>query len=101
MRQPSVLLLDEATSALDSGAEHQVNQAISTILSTRSITVVVIAHRLATVARAERVIVLEKGRVTEEGTYADLVSTCPHLALAPSQNWTDLPLSVPLFAVYA
>ena len=62
-----------ATSALDSGAEHQVNQAISTILQSRSITIILVAHRLSSIARAERVFVLEKGRVTEEGLYSDLV----------------------------
>lgn len=69
----SLLLLLRATSALDSGAEHQVNQAISTILQSRSITVILVAHRLSSIARAERVFVLEKGRVTEEGLYSDLV----------------------------
>ncbi|KAL7408902.1 hypothetical protein BDY24DRAFT_405034 [Mrakia frigida] len=74
VRNPSILLLDEATSALDSGAEHQVNQAISTILQSRSITVILVAHRLSSIARAERVFVLEKGRVTEEGLYSDLAT---------------------------
>ncbi|CDZ98848.1 atp-binding cassette transporter [Phaffia rhodozyma] len=72
LRNPSVLLLDEATSALDSAAEHQVNQAISSILAKSSITVILVAHRLSSISQAERVIVLENGRVTEEGLYADL-----------------------------
>lgn len=73
MRNPSVLLLDEATSALDSGAESQVNQAISSILAQKNITVILVAHRLSSIAQAETVVVLENGRVTEQGLYADLV----------------------------
>ena len=86
VRNPSVLLLDEATSALDSGAESQVNQAISTILAQKNITVILVAHRLSSIAQAETVIVLENGRVTEQGLYADLVRVAhpdPLKCLAP------------------
>lgn len=75
--------LDEATSALDSNAESQVNQAISTILAARNITVVLVAHRLSSIAQAETVVVLEAGRVTEQGLYSELVRLpLPFLALS-------------------
>lgn len=69
---PSVLLLDEATSALDSGSEDSVNSAIDDIIHQKNITVVLAAHRLSSIARAERVVVLENGVVSEEGTYKEL-----------------------------
>lgn len=69
---PSVLLLDEATSALDSGSEDSVNSAIDDIIHQKNITVVLAAHRLSSIARAERVVVLENGVVSEEGTYKQL-----------------------------
>ncbi|ORY28160.1 P-loop containing nucleoside triphosphate hydrolase protein [Naematelia encephala] len=69
VRNPSILLLDEATSALDSTSENAVNQAIDAIIRERNITVILAAHRLSSIARAERVIVLEDGRISEEGRY--------------------------------
>jgi ABC-type multidrug transport system fused ATPase/permease subunit len=66
------LLLDEATSALDSTSEHAVNSAIDHIIHSQQITVILVAHRLSSIARAERVVVLEAGKITEEGTYAEL-----------------------------
>lgn len=69
---PSVLLLDEATSALDSGSEDSVNSAIDDIIHQKNITVVLAAHRLSSIARAERVVVLENGVVSEEGSYKEL-----------------------------
>lgn len=72
VRKPMLLLLDEATSALDSTSEHAVNSALDQIIQSQNITVILIAHRLATLARAERIVVLEDGRITEDGRYADL-----------------------------
>lgn len=69
---PSILLLDEATSALDSGSEDAVNSAIDDIIRQKNITVVLAAHRLSSIARAEKVIVLEEGVISEEGTYKQL-----------------------------
>ena len=62
VRKPAVLLLDEATSALDSESEHIVQEAIYNNLKGR--TVMIVAHRLSTVERADRIIVIEKGRVS-------------------------------------
>lgn len=72
VRKPSLLLLDEATSALDSTSEHSVNSALDHIIRSQNISVILIAHRLATLARAERIVVLENGKITEDGRYAEL-----------------------------
>ena len=68
---PRILILDEATSALDSESEALVQQALSRIMQDR--TVFVIAHRLATVRRANKILVLEKGRIVESGNHQELL----------------------------
>lgn len=75
VRRPSILLLDEATSALDSASEEAVNAAIDRIIHDQHITVVLAAHRLSSIARAERVVVLEDGVVSEQGRYDVLSRT--------------------------
>ncbi|MBC6980268.1 ABC transporter transmembrane domain-containing protein [Caulobacter sp. 17J80-11] len=72
VRDAPVLLLDEATSALDAENERLVQQALDEAMKGR--TTLVIAHRLATVLRADRIVVMDQGRVVEEGTHADLVA---------------------------
>ncbi|HEY0999707.1 MAG TPA: ABC transporter ATP-binding protein [Streptosporangiaceae bacterium] len=69
---PAVLVLDEATSLLDIPSERQVQAALRTVLAGR--TAVIIAHRLSTVAIADRVLVLDHGRITEDGTPGELIS---------------------------
>ena len=71
IRDPRILILDEATSALDAESEHLVQQALEHLMEGR--TTLVIAHRLSTVRRADRVLVVEGGRIVEEGPHADLV----------------------------
>jgi subfamily B ATP-binding cassette protein MsbA len=71
LRDPPILVFDEATSALDTEAERIVQQAIERLLEGR--TVFVIAHRLSTVQRADQILVLEEGRIEEEGTHQDLL----------------------------
>ncbi|KAF8548384.1 P-loop containing nucleoside triphosphate hydrolase protein [Imleria badia] len=73
LKRPAILALDEATSALDASSEHRVNNAIDKILAQRQTTCVIVAHRLSTIARAERIVVLEDGRITESGMYRELV----------------------------
>ena len=72
VRDAPVLLLDEATSALDAESERLVQHAIDEAMTGR--TTLVIAHRLATVLRADRIVVIEGGRVVDEGTHDELVA---------------------------
>ena len=71
LKNAPVLILDEATSALDSESERQVQAALDTLMRGR--TTIVIAHRLSTIERADRIAVLERGRVVELGTHAELL----------------------------
>uniref|UniRef100_A0A915J4T7 Uncharacterized protein n=1 Tax=Romanomermis culicivorax TaxID=13658 RepID=A0A915J4T7_ROMCU len=71
VRKPRVLLLDEATSALDAESEHMVQNALYENLS--GYTVLLIAHRLSTVRRAHRIIVIDKGRVVQQGSHDNLM----------------------------
>ena len=71
LRDAPILLLDEATSSLDAESEAAVQKALAGL--TQSRTTLIIAHRLATVQRASRILVLDQGRIVEEGRHADLV----------------------------
>lgn len=85
LKDPPVLLLDEATSALDSGSERLVQAALEQLMATR--TTLVIAHRLSTVRGADRIVVLDQGRVVDIGTHAQLLERCALYArLAQSQE---------------
>jgi subfamily B ATP-binding cassette protein MsbA len=72
LRDPPILILDEATAHLDAASERLVQDALARLSAHR--TVLVIAHRLATVARADAIVVLEAGRIVERGTHQDLVA---------------------------
>jgi ATP-binding cassette subfamily B protein len=84
LADPQVLILDDATSAVDATKEHEIRAALSEVMAGR--TTLVIAHRPATIALADRVAVVDGGRITEEGTHAELVASSPRyrelLALA-------------------
>lgn len=75
LRDPAVLLLDEATSALDAESERSVQRALDKIMVGR--TTLIIAHRLATVLRADRIIVMEEGRAIASGSHEQLLKSCP------------------------
>jgi ATP-binding cassette, subfamily B, bacterial len=72
LRNPPVLVLDEATSALDTRTERAVQAALDELAKGR--TTIVIAHRLSTVVRADQIVVLDRGRIVERGTHADLLA---------------------------
>ena len=73
LADPAVLVLDDATSAVDATKEHEIRAALATVMEGR--TTLVIAHRPATIALADRVAVLESGHIVEEGTHAELLRT--------------------------
>ena len=74
LKNPPLMLLDEATSALDAQSERMVQAALESAMKGR--TTLVIAHRLATVQRANRIVVLDHGRLIEQGSHANLVAQC-------------------------
>ena len=72
LKDAPILILDEATSALDSEAERLVQEALERLMENR--TTLVIAHRLSTVRRADRIAVMVRGRIIEEGTHDELIA---------------------------
>ncbi|KAL6231638.1 hypothetical protein BDW75DRAFT_247782 [Aspergillus navahoensis] len=91
IRNPPILLLDEATSALDPKAEEIVQTALDNVSKTR--TTVVVAHKLSTVQRADKIIVLDKGRLVEQGTHQELLSQRGrYFDLVTAQTQDDAPL---------
>ncbi|MGH7584241.1 MAG: ABC transporter ATP-binding protein [Gemmatimonadales bacterium] len=87
LKDPAVLVLDEATSSLDSQSERLVEAALERLLYGRS--TLIIAHRLSTVQRADRLIVLDKGQIVEEGTHAELLKRGGIYARLFQMQWRD------------
>ena len=74
VRKPRVLILDEATSALDNESESIVQDAINRLMSSKELTVIVIAHRLSTVRNADKIALIAEGRVIEFGSHNELIA---------------------------
>jgi len=89
LRDAPILLLDEATSALDAESERLVQDALEHLMQGR--TTLVIAHRLATVRAAKRIIVMDDGRIVETGTHAELVARGGLYAKLASLQFNDAP----------
>ena len=87
LKNPAVLILDEATSSLDNESERLVEAALEKILVGR--TTLIIAHRLSTVQRADRLVVLDRGRIVEEGTHAELLRNGGIYARLFQMQWRD------------
>jgi len=89
LKNPPLLLLDEATSSLDAESEHLVQQALEGAMKNR--TTLVIAHRLSTVKKADRIIVLEHGRIIETGTHNSLIEQGGLYSHLAKLQFTDAP----------
>jgi ATP-binding cassette subfamily B protein len=72
LKNPPILILDEATSALDTETERAIQQSLAELSQGR--TTLVIAHRLATIVNADRIVVIEHGRIAEQGSHAKLIN---------------------------
>ncbi len=88
-RKPEILILDEATSSLDSASELHVQRAIELLVQQQK-TIIIIAHRLTTIRNADHIIVLDKGKVIEEGTHDDMLLSQLHYSKLWKQQFGEL-----------
>ena len=96
LKDPSVLILDEATSNLDTESERLIEDALGKLLVGR--TTLIIAHRLSTVRRADRLVVLDHGRIVEEGTHSALLARGGLYARLYQRQFRDEPLQLEINA---
>jgi subfamily B ATP-binding cassette protein MsbA len=87
LKDAPVLILDEATSALDTQSERRIQDALQNLMKDR--TTLVIAHRLSTVESADKIIVLDAGRIVEQGTHAELLAHAGHYASLYRMQFSD------------
>ena len=91
LADPRVLILDDATSSVDPTKEHEIRAALAEVMRDR--TTVIIAHRPATIALADRVVLLDRGRVVAEGTHDDLLaSSAPYRDVLAQTGATITPV---------
>lgn len=89
LKNPPILILDEATSALDSATESKLTQALETVTKNRS--TLIIAHRLATIRRADKILVMENGRIVDSGTFNELYQRGGRFTELVREQFTELP----------